>query len=62
MGWGLRIKKFVYYGGSLENLFLGLVHKKTIYRQYIRVMSKNGGLGQFSDLRGGLATKRGWCF
>ena len=61
MGWGLRIKDFnimrVYWkiqflrggGGSQKN-------------QYIGGIALKRGLGQFSDLRGGLAKKRGWCF
>ena len=30
--------------------------------QYIGGIAKKGWLGQFSDLRGGFARKRGWCF
>ena len=31
--------------------------------QYIRVeLPKKGELGQFVNLRGGLAKRRGWCF
>ena len=32
--------------------------KKTMYRGD----AGKGGLGQFADLRGSLARKRGWCF
>ena len=31
--------------------------------QYVRgKVPKNGGLGQFADLSGGLAKESGWCF
>ena len=43
MGWGLRIKKFVYL------IFRVVSHKKT----------NKGGLGQFADLRGAWQNKRG---
>ena len=34
MGWGLKINKFAYYGGSLENLVfrIGSQKRKIIYR------------------------------
>ena len=37
--------------------FLGWVHEKPIYRK--GGLLKNGGLGQFADLKGDLAKKRG---
>ena len=59
MGWGLRIKKLVYYGGSLKNLILRIgSHKKYMWGNF----SKKWGLGQFEDLRGGLAKKEGGAF
>ena len=61
MGWGLRIKKFVYYGGgSLKNLIFRVGSQK---KQYSRGdFLKKAGLEQFADLRGGLAKQMGWCF
>ena len=41
-----------YYGGSLENLILGEGSWDCLKR----------GIGQFVDLKVGLAKKRGWCF
>ena len=35
------------------------VHKKPMQRWEL---PKKEGLGQFADLRGDLARKRGWCF
>ena len=34
-------------------------HEKPIYRGKL---PKKGGLGQFADLKEGLAGKEGWCF
>ena len=34
-------------------------HEKPIY---MGKLPNKGGLGQFSDLRGNLLEKRGWCF
>ena len=58
MGWGLRIKKFVYYGSSRKNLIFRVSLKK---KQYIGGFSKKGGLEQFADIREGLK-KKWWCF
>ena len=55
MGWGLRIKKFIYYGGSLKNLIFRVGSQKENNIQ--GGFSKKGGLGQFVHLRGGLAKK-----
>ena len=35
-------------------------HKKPIYRE--ELPKKGGVFGQFADLRGALAKKKGWCF
>ena len=54
MGWGLRIKKFKIMGVHWKIQFLGEVHEKTIYK---RDCLKRAG--QFSNLKEGLAKKRG---
>ena len=56
---GVKDEKFEYYGGSLKNPIFrgGEIHERPIYRGIVQ-----GGLGQFVDLGGGLAKKRGWCF
>ena len=56
MQWVLMIKKFVYYGASLKNLIFWVDKKKTVDRGHWQ----KGGLGQFADLREGLAKKGGW--
>ena len=33
MGWGLRIKKYVYYGSSLKNLTFRVGSQKKLYRR-----------------------------
>ena len=48
MGLGLRIKKFVYYGGSLKDLIFRVGSQKTIYRE--------------DFLKKELGKKRGWYF
>ena len=60
MGWELRIKKIVYYGGSLKNLIfrVGSQKKNNIQGR----LSKKGGLGQFADLKGGMENKDGGVF
>ena len=44
--------------GSQENQSFREVHEKPICRGDCL----KRGLGQFADLRGGLARKRGWCY
>ena len=56
MGWGLRIKGIPYYGGSLKNLIFSVESHKS------NILSKNGVLGYFADLRGHLAKKLGGVF
>ena len=55
---GVKYEKLKYFWGSRKNpIFKG--HKKTIYRG----IAKEGGLGQFADLRkGGLTRKKGMVF
>ena len=56
MGWGLRIKTFVYYGSSRKNLIFRVGLQK---KQYIGGFSKKGGLEQFADIREGLKKSGG---
>ena len=51
MGWGLRIKNCILWGFSEKSDFWGWFTKKNIIKEGF---SKNGELGQFADLRGGL--------
>ena len=56
---GVKYEKLKYFWGSRKNpIFKG--HKKTIYKG----IAKEGGLGQFADLRGGggLTRKKGVVF
>ena len=46
MRWELRIKEIAYYGGSQKNLISSVESQKS------NILSKNGVLGQFADLRG----------
>ena len=56
MRWELRIKEIAYYGGPLKNLISSVESQKS------NILSKNGVLGQFADLRGHLAKKLGGVF
>ena len=55
---GIKDKKTLYYEGLLKNLIFRVGSPK----KYIGGLPKKGGLGQFEDLRRGLAKKRVWCF
>ena len=48
----MGLRKPIYRGG-------GGAYGKPIYREGL---PKKGRLGQFANLRRGLARKRGWCF
>ena len=58
MGWRLRVKEIVYYGGSLKNVTRVESQKSDIQGE----LSKNGVLGQFADLTGRLTKKLGGVF
>ena len=61
---GLRMKNFNIMGVHWKIQFLsggGGSHKKPIYI-YREDLPEKGGLGQFADLRGGLAEKEGVVF
>ena len=55
----LRIKNFNILGSLKNPTFRGQFTKNQ-YRKW--GFPKKGGLGQFVNLRGGLAKKREWCF
>ena len=55
---GIKDKKTVYYEGLLKNLIFRVGSQK----KYIGGLPKKGGLGQFEDLRGGLAKKKSVVF
>ena len=57
---GLKIKNFGVLGVHWKIRLLGGEFTKNRYRGGDCL--KREGLGQFADLRGGLARKRGWCF
>ena len=56
---GIKDEKNAYNGGSLKNLIFSVESQKNNVQGGL---SKNGWLGQFADLRGGLAKKLRWCF
>ena len=60
---GLRMKNFNIMGFTEKSYVQGEKrggHKKPIYRE--ELPKKGGVFGQFADLRGALAKKKGWCF
>ena len=59
MEWELRAKEIAYYGGSLKNLIFSKKKKKSNIQGGL---SKNGVLGQYSDLKEYLAKKLGGIF
>ena len=56
----LNMKGFSNMGVHRKIQFLEGVHEKAIYRG--NCLKRGGGLGHFSDLKGGLAKKRGLGF
>ena len=54
----MKDEKLYSWGSQKNSIFKGVVTKN----QYQGGIAYKRELGQFADLKGGLARKRGWCF